>query len=210
MLKLYDCTTAPSPRRTRMFLTEKEIAYENIQVDLRTGEQMGDAFRKVNPRCTVPALVTEDGLLLTENAGISAYLDATYPDKPLLGTTPSEKAMIAEWNWRCEFEGLMAGAEALRNGSPHMKDRAMTGTRNVPQIPELAARGAKRLGWFFEDLDAQLQKNEFVAGDSYSYADITATVCVDFARWVKVYPTDKQKALTAWHERMKTRANYAA
>ena len=44
MLKLYDCTTAPSPRRARMLLAEKNIEHENIQVDLKTGEQMGDAY----------------------------------------------------------------------------------------------------------------------------------------------------------------------
>ena len=49
MLKLYDCTTAPSPRRTRMLLAEKGIEHENVQIDLREGEQMSDAFRKINP-----------------------------------------------------------------------------------------------------------------------------------------------------------------
>jgi len=97
MIKLYDCTTAPSPRRTRMFLAEKGIDYENIQVDLTKGEQMGEAFRKINPGCTVPAMVTEDGNVLTENAGIAAYLEALYPEPPLLGTTPMEKAEIARW-----------------------------------------------------------------------------------------------------------------
>jgi len=107
MLKLYDCTTAPSPRRARMLLAEKGIAHENIQIDLRTGEQMGEAYRAINPRCTLPALVTEDGTL-TENAEIAAYLEALYPDTPMLGTTPREKSLIAKWNWRCEMEGLMS------------------------------------------------------------------------------------------------------
>ena len=88
MLKLYDCTTAPSPRRTRMLLAEKGIEHENIQIDLREGEQMSDAFRKINPRCTVPALVTEDGVM-TENAEITAYLEALYPC--LLYTSPSPR-----------------------------------------------------------------------------------------------------------------------
>ncbi len=210
MLKLYDCTTAPSPRRARMFLAEKEIEHENIQIDLRTAEQMGEAYRKINPQCTVPALVTEDGQVLTENAEIAAFLEAAYPDKPLLGTTPLEKAAIAKWNWRVENEGLMAAAEALRNASPQMKDRALPGPRNIKQIPELAERGRQRLAWFFEDLNAQLTDNAFVAGKSYSMADITATILVDFARWVKVYPLESQTALLAWHDRMKARPSYTA
>ena len=210
MLKLYDCTSAPSPRRARMFLAEKDIEHENIQIDLRTAEQMGDAFRKINPRCTVPALVTDDGHVLTENAEIAAYLEATYSDNLLMGTTPLEKAAIAKWNWRCENEGLIAVAEALRNASPAMKDRALPGRHNTAQIPELAARGLKRIAWFFEDLDAQLQDNDFVAGSAYSVADITATIFVDFSRWVKVYPLGSQTALLAWHERMKIRPSYIA
>lgn len=209
MLKLYDCTTAPSPRRARMLLAEKGIEHENIQIDLRTGEQMSESFRKVNPRCTVPALVTEDGVL-TENAEIAAYLEAIYPEKPMLGITPREKSLIAKWNWRCEMEGLMSIASALRNSTPAMKDRALPGPRNIAQIPELAERGLKQIAWFFEDLNAQLSENKYVAGANYSVADITATVVVDFARWVKVFPQESQTALLEWHERMKARPSYDA
>jgi len=210
MLKLYDYKAAPSPRRARMFLAEKGIAHENIQVNLRSREQMGDAYRAINPRCTVPALVTPEGSVFTENAGIAAYLDNTHPEPPLLGTDALSRAKIAEWNWRCEFEGLSAVAEALRNSSPHMKDRAMTGPNNVAQIPELAERGKARLGWFFEALNTQLAETDFVAGERYSIADITATVTVDFAAWVKAAPDPSLTALAAWHERMKLRDNYQA
>ena len=210
MIKLYDCTTAPSPRRTRMFLAEKGIDYENIQVDLTKGEQMGEAFRNINPGCTVPAMITEGGDVLTENAGIAAYLEALYPEPPLLGTTPMEKAQIATWNWRCEMGGLMSAAEALRNSSPAMKDRALPGPKNIAQIPELAERGVMKLGWFFKTMNHQLSAHEYMAGETFSVADITATILVDFARWVKVYPQEDQTALLAWHERMKARPSYTA
>lgn len=210
MIKLYDCTTAPSPRRTRMFLAEKGIAYENIQIDLAKGEQMSESFRKINPGCTVPALVTAEGDVLTENAGISAYLEALHPNPPLLGTTPLEKADIAAWNWRCEMGGLMSVAEALRNSSPAMKDRALPGPKNIAQIPELAERGIMKLGWFFKTMNRQLSTNKYMAGDSYSVADITGTIVVDFARWVKVFPQEDQTALLEWHGRMKERESYKA
>jgi len=208
MIKLYDFTPAPSPRRTRIFLAEKGLDYENIQVDFGKQEQLSPEFRKINPGCTVPVLITEDGQTLTENAGIAAYLEAAYPEPSLLGTTPTEKANIASWNWRVEMMGLMSCAEALRNSSPRMKDRALTGPKNVAQIPELAKRGLMKLGWFMKTLNRQLSANEFVAGDNYSVADITATVTVDFATWVKVFPGDDHTALKAWHERMKARPSY--
>ncbi|WP_026942127.1 glutathione S-transferase family protein [Hellea balneolensis] len=208
MLKLYDCSTAPSPRRARMLLAEKGIAHETVQIDLRKGEQMSAEFRAVNPRCTVPALVTDEGVL-TENAEIAAYLEAVYPDVPMLGSTPLEKALVAKWNWRCEMEGLMSIASALRNATPAMKDRALPGPRNVTQIPELAERGHKQIGWFFEDLNDQLKENDYVAGQNYSVADITATIVVDFAKWVKAFPQDSHTALLEWHKRMKARPSYA-
>lgn len=125
--------TAPSPRRTRILLAEKGIQHETVWVDLRTGEQMGAAFRAINPQCTVPALRTEEGSVLTDNAGIAAYLEAKFPEPPLLGRTPLEKAQIASWNWRVEFEGLVAIAEALRNSSPAMVNRALRRT-DCPQV----------------------------------------------------------------------------
>ena len=104
----------------------------------------------------------------------------------------------------------MSIASALRNSSPAMKDRALPGPRNYAQIPALAARGQEQITYFLEDLNSHLADNEYVAGDSYSVADITATVVVDFARWVKVVPQDSQTALIAWHERMKARPSYTA
>ena len=127
MITLYDCATAPSPRRARILLAEKGVAHETVQVDLRSAEQLGSAFRQINPQCTVPALRTEDGIVLADNAAITAYLEARYPEPPLLGITPDEKAQIASWNWRVEFEGLMAVAEALRNSAPAMANRALPG-----------------------------------------------------------------------------------
>ena len=205
MITLYDCATAPSPRRARILLAEKGVAHDTVQVDLRSGEQLGEAYRAINPQCTVPALRTEEGLLLTDNAAIAAYVEARYPEPALLGRTPAEKATIASWNWRAEFEGLMAIAEALRNGSPAMANRALPGPVNYAQIPELAERGRARVQNFLATLNDQLSANEHVAGSGFSIADITAVVAVDFARVVKVKPGDEHPHLLRWREQMALR-----
>ena len=210
MLKLYDCTTAPSPRRTRIFLAEKGIEYENIQVDLRTGEQLSDAFKAINPRCAVPALVTEDADVITENVAIAQYVEELHPNPPLMGTSAIERARVLEWNWRVEFEGLAAIAEILRNTSPHMKKRAMTGPHNIEQLPELAERGRLRLGHFFDELNTQLSTNAFIVGDNYTFADIGAQVAVDFAGWVKAAPDASLEALHAWHQKVSARPSAQA
>ncbi|MEP7056575.1 MAG: glutathione S-transferase [Caldimonas sp.] len=204
-ITLYDCSTAPSPRRARILLAEKGVRHETIAVDLRAGEQLGEAFRRVNPQCTVPALHTDEGLLLVDNAAITAYLEARFPEPALLGSTPAQKAEIASWNWRIEFEGLSAIAESMRNSAPSMADRALPGPVNYAQIPELAQRGLMRLQKFFVELDDRLAGRDFVAVDRFSVADITAVVAVDFARVVKVKPGEQHPNLQRWRAAMAQR-----
>jgi glutathione S-transferase len=205
MIILYDCATAPSPRRARILLAEKGIAHETVQVDLVRGEQLGATFREINPQCTVPALRIEEGALLTDNAAIAAYLEAAHPQPPLMGVTPQEKAEIASWNWRVEFEGLMAIAETLRNSSPAMANRALPGPVDYAQISELAQRGLVRVQQFFETLNTRLAGRDFLAADRFSLADITAVVAVDFARVVRVKPGEQHPELVRWRAAMAQR-----
>ena len=209
MITLYDCATAPSPRRARILLAEKGVPHETVAIDLRSGEQMGEAFRRINPQCTVPALRTEEGVVLADNAAIAAWLEAAYPEPALLGKTPLEKAEVASWNWRAEFEGLLAVAEALRNGSPAMANRALPGPRDYPQIPELAQRGLQRIQDFFATLDERLAGREFLATDRFSVADITAVVAVDFARVVKLKPGEQHPNLLRWRAGLAQRPSMA-
>ena len=209
MITLYDCSTAPSPRRARILLAEKGVAHATVNVDLARGEQLGAAFRAVNPLCTVPALVLEDGLVLTDNAAIAAYAEARWPEPALLGRSPAERAEVASWQWRVEFEGLLAVAEALRNGSPAMAHRALPGPRDYEQIPALAERGRLRVAHFLEALEQRLQGRETIAGEGLSLADITAVVAVDFARIVRIKPGEEHPNVRRWRQAMAARPSMA-
>ncbi|WP_151633141.1 glutathione S-transferase family protein [Noviherbaspirillum aerium] len=209
MITLYDCATAPSPRRARIFLAEKGVLHDTVQIDLRAGEQMGEAYRQINPQCTVPALRTEEGILLTDNAAIAAYLEARYPEPPLMGRTPQDKAEIASWQWRVEFEGLMAVADALRNSSPAMVNRALPGPTDYPQIPELYQRGLARAQQFFVTLNERLAGRDFIAADQFSIADITAVVTFDFARVIRLKPGEDLPHLLRWRAAMGERPSMA-
>lgn len=209
MITLYDCATAPSPRRARILLAEKGVLHETVQIDLRTREQMSETYRRINPQCTVPALCTDEGALLTDNAAIAAWLEAYCPQPPLLGSTALNKAEVASWQWRIEFEGLMAIAECLRNSSPAMANRALPGPVDYAQIPELAERGLARVQQFFATLNERLDGRDFVAADQFSIADITAVVAVDFARIVKVKPGDQHPHLMRWRAAMAQRPSMA-
>ena len=205
MITFYDCATAPSPRRARILLAEKGVPHEAVQIDLRQGEQLSDSYRAINPQCTVPALRTPDGTVLTDNAAITAWVEASYPQPPLLGVTPAEKAEIASWNWRVEFEGLMAIAEALRNSAPAMANRALPGPVDYAQIPALAERGLRRVQQFFDMLNQRLNGREFIAAGQLSIADITAVVAVDFARVVRIKPGEQHANLRRWRDALAER-----
>jgi len=201
----YDCSTAPNPRRARMFIAEKGLTIESRDISIAKGEQLSKDFLAINPRATIPVLVTDEGDTLTENLGIAAYLEARFPEPPLLGTTPSQKGAVAMWNATVEFHGGMPIAETLRNSNPHMKDRAIPGTINHAQIPELAERGRVRVAAFFTLLEQRLSESAYIAGDFFSLADISAFVFVDFARVIKARIPEGNSATQAWFDAIKSR-----
>lgn len=209
-MHLYDCSTAPNPRRARMFIAEKGLEIPKTEVSLAKSEQLSGEFLKVNPLATVPVLVTDEGVTLSENIGIAAYLEARAPEPPLMGRSAAEKGEILNWAAIAEQQGGQPVAEALRNGNPHMKDRALPGPVNYAQIPELAERGLQRAKRYFEILDKRLQGRDWLVGDSLTYADITAFVFADFARIVKLRIPEELKAASAWYARIKERPSAEA
>ena len=201
----YDCSTAPSPRRARMFIAEKGLDIETRDISIANGEQLSATFRAVNPRATIPVLVTDDGTALTENLGIAAFLEAQFPEPPLMGRTPEEKGLVLMWNAIVEQQGGAPIAEALRNGHPAFKDRAIPGPYNYVQIPELAQRGKDRVARFFDLLEARLTESRFIAADGFTLADISTFVFVDFARVIKMRIPEDNAATIAWFENIQSR-----
>ena len=205
----YDFKMAPSPRRARIILAEKNIPHQTVQIDMMKSEQMSDAYRAINPNCTVPALKLDDGTILTDNAGITAWVEANYPEPPLTGTTPLAKAEIASWQAKIEAEFAMGVAHALRNANPAMKGRALPGPYDYEQIPALAERGLNQTDHFMESLESHLDGKEFIAADQFSLADITAAVTLDFARVVKRKPDDRHANIKRWRASLDERPSFA-
>lgn len=211
-MKFYDCATAPSPRLVRMMIAEKDLAeqIETVEVNLRAGEHLGDAFRAINPFCTVPVLELDDGTRLTSTAGCWRYIEAAWPEPPLMGRTAREKAIVADLAWRMETDGFMAVAEALRNSAPRLENRALTGPDDYAQIPELAERGRLRTERFFGTLDRLLEGRTWLAGDAFSVADIAGFVAVEFAGWLKLSPPDDAANVSRWMAAVKARPSASA
>jgi glutathione S-transferase len=209
-MKFYDCTTAPSPRRVRIFMAEKGIEIPTVQVDLRNGEQLSDAFRKINPRCTVPVLELDDGTCLNETLAICHYLESQYPEPNLMGRDAREQALVINWNEQVMLEGFLAGADALRNVAKGFANRALTGPKDFGQIPELAERGRARLEEFMAILDDRLSRSAYVALERFTMADIGAYVCVDFAGWIKLPVLEQWRNIRRWHEELSARPSATA
>ena len=200
-MKLYTYDPAPNPRRLALFLKYKGIELDTRQVDLGAQEQHGDEYGKINPLRTVPALVLDSGEVLTEVIGQCVYLEALYPEKPLMGTTPLEQAQIINWDHRLFMTGFMAIADAFRNSHPAFKGRGMPGPIPLEQIPELAERGQIRLQHFWPSIDEHLAGQDWVAASGISFADIDLYCLVEFAGWIKQGIPEECAHFRAWHER---------
>lgn len=201
----YDCSTAPSPRRVRMFIAEKGIDIPVRQVDLQSGEHLQPEFRAKNPDCTVPALELDDGSVIGESLAICSYLEETHPEPPLMGRTPLERAEVLMWNARIEHQGMAGVAESFRNHSRGFVGHALTGTESFDQIPELVPRGRRIAELFMDMLDGHLEGRDFIVGDAITMADITALITVDFAAWIKLPVPEACKNLRRWHAAMSAR-----
>lgn len=204
-MKFYDCTTAPSPRRVRMFIAEKGLEIDTVNIDLREREQLSDDFRKINPNCTVPVLELDDGAFLRTTAGIRAYLEELHPTPPLLGADARERGIVADLLWQVENLGSSGVAEALRNSVPAMKGRALPGPVDYEQIPELAERGKAKAQRFLAGLDEMIGNKPFAAGDNYSAVDIDLCILVDFAGWLKMALPDDAANAQRWYETVSSR-----
>jgi len=209
-MKLYDFAPAPNPRRVRIFLAEKGIVLPTVQVNLRANEQFSPAFRAVNADCTVPVLELDDGARIADVLAICVYFEASQPEPPLMGVGARDQANVAAWQRRVERDGFLAVVEAFRNSTPGFKGRALPGPDDYEQIPALAERGRARLGKFFAMMNACLADREFVAGQRYSIADITALVTVDFAGWIKLRIPDDCSHLRRWYDAVSARPSAKA
>ncbi len=200
-MQLFDSKQAPNPRRVRIFMAEKGITCDTVQVDIMSGENIDEAFLAINPRGVLPTLVLDDGTVIDETVAICRYFEETQPEPALMGTDPTSKAHIESRQRHMEFDGLMGAADAFRNSFPGFSTRGLAGNvGTVDAIPELAARGKESVARYYQALNTHLGENQFVAGSEFSIADITALCVVDFASTASRVPVpDDCTHLKRWH-----------
>lgn len=200
-MKLYETSTAPNPRRVRMFLAEKGLLnqVETVQIDLLKGENLTPEFAAMNPLKKVPVLALDDGSCIAETMAICRYFEELYPDStPLLGRSPREKAHVEQWLRWIEYYLFVPTGMCFQHSTGYFKDR-------MTPIREWGEECGRNVATFFRFLDTHLKDNEYISGDRFTAADINAFVSIQFNRVNDIRIQDDQVALQAWYERMKQR-----
>jgi glutathione S-transferase len=202
-MKIYDTKTAPSPRRVRIFLAEKNIPMEYVQVDLQKGENISPQMRAKNPVGKIPILELDDGTCISEGASICLYFEELYPDINLLGNDPLEKANIDMWHRQVELYFFGQVGMCFQHTTGYFKDRMTP----VKEYGDVAGKNAID---FLKVLEKRLSESEFIAADRFTIADITAMCAIDFARVVSIKMTDEQTNLKRWYKAVSSRPSAKA
>jgi glutathione S-transferase len=203
-MKLFDGGRAPNPRRVRVFLAEKGITIPTEQVDLGKLQQRSDAYTAINPLQRVPALVLDDGTVITESVAICRYFEALQPAPPLFGRDALEGALIEMWNRRVEFHLYMPVSTVFQHLHPAMK--AMVD----PQVSAWGEANKPRIFDFLRLLDGELKSRPYVAGPELTIADITTLVAVDFMKVSKLTVPGELVDLRRWYALVSARPSASA
>lgn len=202
-MKIYESHAAPNPRRVRIFLAEKGLNVPYEQVDIVNAVNRGEEFRRKNPLSTVPVLELDDGSFISESVAICRYFEELHPQPALFGEDAKDRALVEMWNRRMEFNLLQPIADAFRQRHDFFKGRI----RQLPEYAELQRLNAEDgLAW----LDRELAHRRYIAGDSFTIADITAVVAVDFGRVSKIGIKPDQQNLARWHAEVSARPSAKA
>ena len=203
-MKLIETARAPNPRRVRIFLAEKGIAIPTEQVDLAALEHKTPGFQELNPMQGVPVLVLDDGSKLCESVAICRYFEEIQPDPPLMGRDARDKAEVEMWQRRMEIRYLFPVMHVFRHTHPHMAKL------EVPQVAAWGEANRPRVLDMLNFLDSELGARRFIAGETYTIADITALVATDFMKPAKIERPASLKNLARWYDEVSSRPSASA
>jgi glutathione S-transferase len=201
---LYHDPRAPNPRRVRIFLAEKGVSYDTIEVSIAASEHHKPEFRKKNPLALLPVLELDDGRVLRESMAICRYMEELHPEPNLLGTDAWERAQVEQWNRHAELELLLPIAQVFRNTNAFWNGR-------IKQAPEFGEIMREQVCSRFDWLETELAERPFLAGPRFTVADITAVCAIDFGKVSNLrIKAEAHPHLAAWHARVHERPSIKA
>ena len=146
-MKLYYFPVAPNPTKVRIYLAEKGIEIEQVLVNLVKGEQKTPEHLARNPFGSLPVLELDDGTHLTESLAIIELFEDLYPDPPMIGTDPFERARVRRLERIADLGVLLPVGRIIH------ATRSPLGLPPAPEIAEAAWRGLPKA---LEVLDAAI------------------------------------------------------
>jgi glutathione S-transferase len=201
---LYHDPRAPNPRRVRVFLAEKGVAYDTIEVSIAASAHQTVEFRKKNPIALLPVLEMPDGKVLRESMAICRYLEELHPEPNLFGVDAWERAQIEQWNRHAELELLYPISQVFRNTHTFWQGR-------IKQAPEFGAIMKEHVAARFDWIDQELANRPYFGGQRFSVADITAMCAIDFGKVSEIrIDAATHPNLAAWHKRVTERPSAKA
>ena len=209
-MKLFSFAPAPNAKRLQMFLDEKKIQLEVIELNVREGEQFHEPFKTMNPFNCIPFLELDDNTIIAETISICRYLDELYPQPYLFGETHKQRALIDMWNRRLELDGFLPLLHAIRNSSPRFEGKVIPGTRNnLPQLPAIADRGLEMFKVLLDRIDPHLKSHKFIIGSMFSIADITGHYMMELSEPFKIDIENRYPNIFRWNKLIGTRGSLA-
>jgi len=203
-MKIIETRQAPNPRRVRIFLAEKGITVPFEEVDLMKGALKTPEMTRLNPTQRVPILILDDGSAISETMAICRYFEEMKPEPALFGHSAVGRANVEMWNRRMELGLLTHVSQAFRHTHPAMAHL------EVPQIKEWGEANKQKALEVLAMLDKELAANNFVAGDVYTVADITALVAIDFMKPARIAMPDELANVKRWYASVSTRPSAKA
>lgn len=165
MIDVYSWAT-PNGHKVHIMLEECSMEYQVHAIDIGAGDQFSDAFLKISPNNKIPAIVDSDGpdgkpISLFESGAILVYLAGKAGS--LLGATDREKFNVLQW---VMFQ--MGGLGPMLGQAHHFRIYA---PEKIEYAIQRYSNEAKRL---YGVLDKQLSQTTYLAGDTYTIADIAS------------------------------------
>ena len=207
-MKLYNFTPAANALRVEMFLSEKNIKLETVQVNVREDEIFKEPYNTMNPFNCVPFLELDDGTVISETISICRYLESIYPTPSLFGKNSKDEAIIDMWNRRIELDGFLPLLHSVRNKTSFFAGKVVPGTRNkMKQSPELVVRGIEMFKILLNRIDPHLEHNQFISGERFSIADITGHFMLHLSNILKIDLKKEYANVFRWQMELEKRTS---
>ena len=201
-MKLYMFPFAPNAAKVRLYLAEKRFAGCDIEIEeevvnLIEGKQREPEYLAVNPLGAVPALETDEGVILHESLPIIEYFEELYPTPSMFGDTPVERAKAREIERIADIGMLIGvGREAHATRSPI----------GYPPNEDVASYHRERWNKVAGYLEASVADGRpFLAGDRVTVADCTLQAILQFARLMELDVLADYPHLQAWSDTYRER-----